>query len=42
MSEESFDRVITINTKSNMFLTQLVAKQMLKQDIEGRKRGDDH
>lgn len=39
MSEESFDRVITINTKSNMFLTQLVAKQMLKQDIEGRKRG---
>lgn len=39
MSEESFDRVIAINTKSNMFLTQLVAKQMLKQKIEGRKRG---
>lgn len=39
MTEESFDRVLTINTKSNMFLTQLVAKQMLKQEIEGKKRG---
>ena len=38
MSEESFDRVININTKSNMFLTQAVAKQMIKQDfIENRK-----
>ena len=38
MSEESFDRVININTKSNMFLTQAVAKQMIKQDfIESRK-----
>ena len=26
MSEESFDRVISINTKGNMFLTQLVAR----------------
>ena len=39
MSEESFDRVVGINTKGNMFLTQAVAKQMLKQPIEGRKRG---
>lgn len=39
MSEESFDRVIGINTKGNMFLTQAVAKQMLKQPIMGKKRG---
>ena len=31
MTEESFDRVIGINTKGTMFLTQLVAKQMIKQ-----------
>ncbi len=39
MSEESFDRVVGINTKGCMFMTQLVAKQMLKQEIKGRKRG---
>ena len=39
MSEESFDRVVGINTKGNMFLTQLVAKAMLKQEVIGRKRG---
>ena len=39
MSEESFDRVVSINTKGNMFLTQLVAKQMLKQEVNGKKRG---
>ncbi len=39
MSEESFDRVMDINTKGNMFLTQAVAKQMLKQPMEGKKRG---
>ena len=39
MTEESFDRVIGINTKGNLFLTQAVAKQMLKQEIIGRKRG---
>ena len=32
MSEESFDRVIGINTKGNMFLTQAVVKEMLKQE----------
>jgi len=32
MSEESFDRVIGINTKGNLFLTQLAAKQMLRQE----------
>ncbi|MCH3918386.1 MAG: 3-ketoacyl-ACP reductase [Spirochaetia bacterium] len=39
MSEESFDRVIGINTKATMFLTQLVAKQMLKQKAFGNRRG---
>lgn len=39
MTEESFDRVIGINTKGNMFLTQAVARQMLKQEVIGRKRG---
>ncbi len=39
MTEESFDRVIGINTKSTMFLTQAVAKQMLTQTITAKKRG---
>ena len=39
MSEESFDRVLGINTKGNMFLTQAVARQMLSQPMEGKKRG---
>ena len=39
MSEESWDRVIGINTKGNMFLTQAVAKQMIKQEwLEGEER----
>lgn len=38
MSEESFDYVVGINTKGNMFLTQLVAKQMIAQEpVDGRK-----
>lgn len=39
MSEESFDRVMGINTKGTLFLTQLVANQMLKQEWTGKKRG---
>lgn len=39
MTEESFDRVVGINTKGTMFMTQLVAKQMIKQDIVESKRG---
>lgn len=39
MTEESFDRVIGINTKGNLFLTQAVARQMLSQEIAGAKRG---
>lgn len=38
MSEESFDYVIGINTKGNMFLTQMVANQMIRQEpLNGRK-----
>lgn len=32
MSSESFDRVVGINTKGTMFLTQAVAKQMISQE----------
>lgn len=32
MTEESFDRVVGINAKGTLFLTQLVAKQMIAQD----------
>jgi len=39
MSEESFDRVVGINTKGNMFLTQAVVKQMLKQNPIEQRRG---
>lgn len=39
MTEESFDRVVGTNTKGTLFLTQLVVKQMLKQPLEGEKRG---
>lgn len=39
MTEESFDRVISINTKGNMFLTQLVARQMISQPMGSKKRG---
>ena len=39
MTEESFDRVLGINTKGNMFLTQAVARQMIRQPMLGKKRG---
>lgn len=39
MTEESFDRVIGINTKGTLFLTQIVARQMLVQEWTGKKRG---
>ena len=35
MSEESFDYVLGINLRGNMFLTQLAAKQMIKQEEKG-------
>jgi 3-oxoacyl-[acyl-carrier protein] reductase len=39
MTEESFDYVVGTNTKGTMFMTQIVAKQMLKQEAIGPKRG---
>lgn len=39
MSEESFDYVLSVNTKGNMFLTQIAAKQMIKQEIVNKRRG---
>ncbi len=39
MTEESFDRVIGINTKGTMFFTQAVARQMILQPMpEGAKK----
>ncbi len=39
MTEESFDRVVGINTKGTMFLTQAVARQMISQPVvEGRQK----
>lgn len=32
MTQESFERVMNINAKANLFLTQLVAKQMISQE----------
>ncbi|MBQ9007846.1 MAG: 3-ketoacyl-ACP reductase [Clostridia bacterium] len=39
MTEESFDRVMTINLKGAMFFTQLVARKMLEQEYKGNRRG---
>ncbi len=39
MTEESYDRVMTINTKSNMFMTQAVARVMVKQELINGRRG---
>lgn len=39
MTEESYDFVMDINTKGTLFLTQLVANQMLKQECEKGIRG---
>jgi len=39
MSEESFDYVMSVNARGNMFLTQAVAKVMMSQPLEGKKMG---
>ena len=39
MTEESYDRVMGINAKGTLFLTQLAAKRMLAQSVCGKKRG---
>ncbi|MFA5450135.1 MAG: 3-ketoacyl-ACP reductase, partial [Clostridia bacterium] len=40
MTEESFDRVVGINTKGTMFMTQSVANQMIVQELINGKRGN--
>jgi NAD(P)-dependent dehydrogenase (short-subunit alcohol dehydrogenase family) len=39
MTEESYDRVMDINTKGTLFLTQIVAKQMVSNTAENGVRG---
>lgn len=39
MTEESYDRVMEINTKGTLFLTQAVARQMLKYEHTGAHKG---
>ena len=39
MTEVRFDYVVGTNTKGTMFMTQLVANQMLTQPVKGRRRG---
>lgn len=39
MTEESFDRVIAVNLKGNLGLTQLVSKQMISQPLAGKRKG---
>ncbi len=39
MTEDSYDYVMSINTKAPMFLTQLVARRMMEQPLQGAKRG---
>ena len=39
MTEESYDFVMGINTKGTLFLTQLVANQMIKQESENGIKG---
>ena len=39
MSEESYDFVMNINTKGTLFLTQLTANAMLKQELKDGVRG---
>ena len=39
MTEESYDRVVSINAKGTLFFTQAVARQMCTQEIIGSKRG---
>lgn len=39
MSEESYDFVMNINTRGTLFLTQLVAREMIRNPLEGGVRG---
>ncbi len=39
MTEESYDEVMNINTKGTLFLTQLAAKKILENSVNGGIRG---
>ena len=39
MTEESYDRVMNVNTKGTMFLTQAAARRMLSQPVTDGVRG---
>ena len=39
MTEESYDEVMNINTKGTLFLTQLAAKKMIENPVNGGIRG---
>lgn len=39
MTEESFDYVVGTNLRGTMFMSQLAANQMIKQEIKGKRRG---
>ena len=39
MTEESYDRVMNINTKGTLFLTQAVAREMVKNTVQNGVRG---
>lgn len=39
MSEENYDYVMDTNTKGNMFMTQLIARKMIEQELCGGRRG---
>ncbi len=39
MSEDSFDFVMSVNVKGNLSLTQAVAKQMIAQPLNGKRKG---
>lgn len=39
MSEENYDYVMDTNTKGNMFMTQLIARKMIEQELCGERRG---
>ena len=42
MTEESYDRVLGVNTKGSMFFTQLIAKHMIGLSMEGRGQARHH
>lgn len=39
MPEESFDRLISVNTKGTMFMSQAAAKQMIRQECRDGRKG---